>query len=53
MNWVKAHADQLPENPMPENVDMVEMDELYTFIMIVPFIRGVWISFLHVSSLSN
>lgn len=32
MNWVKAHADQLPETPMPENVDTVEMDELYTFI---------------------
>lgn len=32
MNWVKAHADQLPETPMPENVDTVEMDELDTFI---------------------
>ena len=32
MNRVKAHADQLPETPMPENVDTVEIDELYTFI---------------------
>jgi transposase-like protein len=32
MNWVKEHADQLPETPMPEEVDTVEMDELYTFI---------------------
>ncbi len=32
MNWVEVHTDQLPETPMPENVDTVEMDELYTFI---------------------
>ncbi len=32
MNWVKAYAAQLPDAPMPEEVDDVEMDELYTFI---------------------
>ena len=32
MNWVKAYASQLPEAPMPAEVDDVEMDELYTFI---------------------
>ena len=32
MNWVKAYAEQLPDTPMPEQVETVEMDELYTFI---------------------
>ena len=32
MNWVKAHAEELPEAPVPEEVYTVEMDELYTFI---------------------
>lgn len=32
MNWVKAHAAQLPEAPVPEEAYTVEMDELYTFI---------------------
>jgi transposase len=32
MNWVKAYAAQLPNAPMPETVEDVEMDELYTFI---------------------
>ena len=32
MNWVKAYAAQLPDAPMPAEVDDVEMDELYTFI---------------------
>jgi len=31
-NWVKAHAAQLPDAPQPEGVDVVEMDELHTFI---------------------
>lgn len=31
-NWVKAHADRLPPAPQPEQVDIVEMDELFTFI---------------------
>ena len=34
MNWVKAHADQLPDAPVPEErrLHIVEMDELYTFV---------------------
>ena len=32
MNWVKEHAEKLPEAPVPEEVYTVEMDELYTFI---------------------
>ena len=34
MNWVKAHADQLPPAPTPQEnpLHIVEMDELYTFV---------------------
>ena len=32
MNWVKGHAEKLPEAPVPEEAYTVEMDELYTFI---------------------
>jgi transposase-like protein len=34
MRWVKAHTDQLPPAPLPEETPLhiVEMDELYTFI---------------------
>ena len=34
MNWVKAHSDQLPAAPLPEEkpLHIVEMDELYSFI---------------------
>ncbi len=32
INWVNAYASNLPEAPIPEDVDTVEMDELYTFI---------------------
>lgn len=34
MNWVKAHADQLPPAPVPTEkpLHIVEMDELYTFV---------------------
>ncbi|MBT7073656.1 MAG: IS1 family transposase, partial [Anaerolineae bacterium] len=32
INWVNAYASGLPEAPTPEEVDTVEMDELYTFI---------------------
>ena len=34
MNWVKAHADQLPAAPLPTDdpLHIVEMDELYTFV---------------------
>jgi transposase-like protein len=31
-NWVKAHSDRLPPAPQPAEVDVVEMDELFTFI---------------------
>ena len=30
-NWVKAHAEQLLV-PAPEEVDIIEMDELFTFL---------------------
>ena len=30
--WVKAHAELLPEPPMPESVNIAEMDEMFTFI---------------------
>ena len=34
MNWVKAHADQLPAAPMPAERPhhIIEMDELHTFV---------------------
>jgi transposase-like protein len=31
-NWVKAHTAQLPPAPQPEKVEVVEMDELHTFV---------------------
>ena len=31
-NWVKAHAAQLPPAPLPDEVDVIEMDELHTFV---------------------
>ena len=31
-NWVKAHAARLPPPPMPDEIETIEMDELYTFI---------------------
>ena len=34
MNWVKAHADQLPPAAVPDEspLHIVEMDELHTFV---------------------
>ena len=34
MNWVKAHAEQLPPAPLPdtEPLAVIEMDELHTFV---------------------
>ena len=32
MNWVKAHSDQLPQAPVPEDVNYAELDELFTFV---------------------
>jgi len=31
-NWVKLHAENLPDAPVPEKVDIAEMDEIFTFI---------------------
>jgi len=31
-NWVKAHAEQLPQSPVPQKVENAEMDELFTFV---------------------
>jgi transposase len=31
-NWVKAHAAQLPAAPLPQQVEIIEMDEIHTFI---------------------
>ena len=32
INWVNAYAQKVPDAPVPEEVDAVEMDELFTFI---------------------
>ena len=33
INWVNAAADRLPDAPpVPESVDIVELDELHTFV---------------------
>ena len=34
MHWVKAHAAQLPDAPVPDETPLhiVEMDELFTFV---------------------
>jgi len=32
INWVNAHADALPDTPVPAHVQDVEMDELHTFV---------------------
>ena len=31
-NWIAAHAEALPQAPVPEEVNEAEMDELFTFI---------------------
>lgn len=31
-NWVKEHAEQLPEVPMPAEVKTAEFDEIFTYI---------------------
>jgi transposase-like protein len=31
-NWVKAYTARLPTAPQPDEVDIVEMDELHTFV---------------------
>ena len=32
INWVNAYAEELPEAPVPEQTEAVEMDELFTYI---------------------
>ncbi len=32
INWVNAYVEKLPDAPTPEQIEDVEMDELYTFI---------------------
>ena len=32
INWVNAYAEELPEAPVPEQTEDVEMDELFTYI---------------------
>jgi len=31
-NWAKAHAENLPAAPVPDQVENAEMDEIFTFI---------------------
>jgi transposase-like protein len=31
-NWVKAYAARLPDAPVPTQVEVVELDELFTFV---------------------
>src|SRR5215212_4349413 len=32
INWVKAYTDQLPQTPVPGDVNNAELDELFTFV---------------------
>jgi transposase-like protein len=32
MNWVNAYAECVGRAPVPESAEVVEMDELYTYI---------------------
>ncbi len=32
MLWVKAHSDQLPDAPVPHDINNAELDELFTFV---------------------
>jgi len=31
-NWAKAHAEKLPQAPVPEKVQTAEFDEIFTFV---------------------
>jgi predicted transcriptional regulator len=31
-NWVDAHANQLPPAPIPDDLDIAELDEMFVFI---------------------
>lgn len=30
--WVKSYANLLPDAPLPDQLDIVELDEIFTFI---------------------
>ena len=32
INWFKAAVDSLPDAPHPRKADVIEMDELFTFV---------------------
>jgi transposase-like protein len=32
INWVNAHVEKLPDAPVPNKAEAIEMDELYTFV---------------------
>jgi len=32
INWVNAHAKTIPDAPVPEKAEAIEMNELYTYI---------------------
>jgi len=32
INWINAHVASLPDAPVPDDVDIIEQDELFTFI---------------------
>jgi hypothetical protein len=32
MHWGKAHIDQLPPAPVPDDLNNAELDELFTFV---------------------
>lgn len=31
-NWLKAYVSQLPDEPLPERLEVTELDELFTFV---------------------
>jgi transposase-like protein len=31
-NWLRAYASQLPTAPLPDDVDIAELDEMFTFV---------------------
>jgi hypothetical protein len=35
MNWVKAYTDQLPAAALPDDVNNAELDELWSFVILL------------------
>ena len=31
-NWIRGYASQLPSAPLPDEVDIAELDEMFTFV---------------------